>query len=255
MSWFPISATYSVSSPVTTRDPSIIQYPPVTGPWYVAYTNGTSGQNPASTFTIISSNDLVNWSHITDVTVGNFTDVWAPEFFIDSDGSLHVAVVAGPTGTTAACGANTHLVFEVHPLTSNLAGSWSTFQSLLPSTVTCALDPYWIKTGSTYNLFYSNWTSGSNVIGYATASSLLGPYTEQSSAGLTALGSGSEGPSVIPLGSGYRLYFDSGAAQINYSDNAAGDFVTWTAKQPVISGTPPRHGTVLFTAPWLFPSK
>lgn len=109
------------------RDPSIIKY----GEWYyVCHTAGNFGA--VSYFSVAKSRDLQSWTKVKDVSMAAAADsegnpvqyTWAPEFFVDDDGSVHVFVsVTSFPGVDMSRG---HRIHEIHPLDQeNLAGEWS----------------------------------------------------------------------------------------------------------------------------------
>jgi hypothetical protein len=77
------------------RDPSIIRA--ADGLYYIAYTTNWSG----STFGIAKSADLKNWTHAADVPVKlpGVSNVWAPEWFREQDGSVKLVMSLSKTGT------------------------------------------------------------------------------------------------------------------------------------------------------------
>src|SRR6516162_4202808 len=87
------------------KDPSI--YYDGTTYWmvYTIATN-TTGSTTSTSWGVASSPDLINWTLVTTVsesgTVSGATYVQGPEWFIDTDGSVHVFLTIGTSNTTAA---------------------------------------------------------------------------------------------------------------------------------------------------------
>ena len=106
---------------IATRDPSITYY---NGKWWVAFTGGSTTPG----FAVRSTSDFRTWDAEFDVSVsgahgalGNTdrTNTWAPEWFIDDDGSLsaYFAVVSYISSS--------FYLWEIHPTADDLS-TWST---------------------------------------------------------------------------------------------------------------------------------
>jgi len=80
------------------RDPSIMKH--TDGQYYIAYTL-QSWTTTSASFAIASSPDLKAWTFRTEVPsqVSGVKHTWAPEWFKDSDGSIHL-IVSIDTDTT-----------------------------------------------------------------------------------------------------------------------------------------------------------
>ncbi|MFD7302316.1 hypothetical protein ACFV83_15525 [Streptomyces pharetrae] len=111
----------------------------------------------------------MNWTFLHNYTIpiSGLTRTWAPEWFIDTDGSVNVNV--SPTAASTA----TH--FTAYTITAANAAltTWST--PIQPGIGPNYMDTFIVKVGSTYHAFTKNETM--KYIEYATASSLAGPYT------------------------------------------------------------------------------
>lgn len=219
------------------HDPSIIKW--TDGNYYICYTSGSA---PNNSFGVARSPDLVNWTFVKSVAHGiaGGNQTWAPEWFVDTDGSLHVLVSVGPTGDTA------QQIYEIHPTsTTDFSQPWSAPVQLggLPANV---IDPCMVKNGATYTLFYKNETT--KFIEKATCATLAGVYNVVGSGDWAGWGSGVEGPTVFQTPSGWRIVMDGYAHTPNnliYSDSP--DLVTWTAAAKCVIPTDARHGTVVRT--------
>lgn len=175
------------------RDPSIVF---VSGTFYVAYTQDTFVSGTASiysTFGVVSSTDLVNWSLATSVdcsAIGGVTSIFAPEWFVDSDGSVHVTFTA-----------NLISAYEIHPTNAAMT-TWSAPVALSLSGQVS--DTYIIKTGTLYNIYCQRVPGSANL--HYTSGSLTSGYMIS---GTTT--AGGEGPCVIPFVNGttnYRMFGD-----------------------------------------------
>src|SRR5687768_435494 len=78
------------------RDASVIKH--TNGYYYLTYTTHT-WQDPSTTIGFARSTDRLTWSFLYDYTVpiANLSRAWAPEFFVDSDGSVNVIVSCSTT--------------------------------------------------------------------------------------------------------------------------------------------------------------
>jgi sucrose-6-phosphate hydrolase SacC (GH32 family) len=77
------------------HDPSVIRH--TDGYYYVVYTTGWTG----NTIGLARSADYTTWTFLRNVTVGlngSTGSTWAPEWFKDSDGSVHVVFSASTAG-------------------------------------------------------------------------------------------------------------------------------------------------------------
>src|ERR1039458_739385 len=88
LQWARTAAVYTRASGGILRDPSVAK---IGSTYYVAYTAYASGGSTSQAWEIASSPDMFNWTLLTSVpnSLGG-TNNWAPEFFIDTDGSVHV---------------------------------------------------------------------------------------------------------------------------------------------------------------------
>lgn len=232
------------------RDPSIVN---ISGTWYVAYTGVVGG------FGILSSTDLVNWSTYASIVVpGTFLFSAAPEWFIDSDGSIHI-IFCGSTTSSTLDGTSDQQIWETHPSTSGvLNGSWSTPAHLYGNTVAMGspdrfIDPCIRIRDSAYDLVFKNQDSFNNpLIQYTTATALLGTYGTSSTIFTSSTPTNLwEGPCILQIGTNWFLYVD------NYMDNTAhngaiyylestNDWSTWSSPATITSaGVDLKHGTVI----------
>ncbi|MFM9442762.1 glycoside hydrolase family 43 protein [Streptomyces acidiscabies] len=219
------------------RDASVFKH--TDGNYYLTYTTHT-WQDVSTTIGFARSSDRVNWTFLYDYTVpiANLSRAWAPEWFVDSDGSVNVIVSCSLTSD--------EWIFTPYRLraTNSALTAWSS-PVALSGIGANHIDTYIVRTGSTYHAFTKNETT--KYIEYATASSLNGPYTIAKTGDWAGWGSYREGPSVIQLDNGaWRIYFDGyGDGKYYYSDSYD-TFATWSAPKalPGISGTA-RHFTVI----------
>jgi hypothetical protein len=215
------------------RDPSIIRH--TDGYYYVVYTTNWTGD----TIGFARSADYVTWTFLRNVRVGlngSTGSTWAPEWFKDGDGSVHVIFSASTTGTAGQ--------FRPYRITATNAdlSAWTSPAALgIPANY---IDSFVVKLGGTYHNFLKNETT--KYIEHATASSLTGPWTFRGTGNWAGWGSGLEGPALIQLPDGrWRLYFDQyGQRRYYYADSS--DLFSFGARVELagLSGTA-RHFTVL----------
>jgi hypothetical protein len=215
------------------RDPSVMRH--TDGYYYVVHTTGWTGD----TIGFARSADYVTWTFLRTVRVGlNGTtgSTWAPEWFKDSDGSVHVVFSASTAGTAGQ--------FRPYRITATSAdlSAWTSPVPLgLPANY---IDSFVVKAGGTYHNFLKNETT--KYIEHATASSLNGPWTMRGTGNWAGWGSGLEGPALVQLPDGrWRVYFDQyGQSRYYYADSSDLDSFGAKVELPGLSGTA-RHFTVL----------
>ncbi|MFI9813843.1 glycoside hydrolase family 43 protein [Saccharothrix variisporea] len=215
------------------RDPSVIRH--TDGYYYLVYTTGWTG----NTIGFARSADYTTWTFLRNVVVGlngSTGSTWAPEWFRDTDGSVHVVFSASTTGTAGQ--------FRPYRITATNA-DLSAWTSPVPLGIPANyIDSFLVKVGGTYHNFLKNETT--KYVEHATATSLNGPWQFVGTGNWAGWGSGLEGPALVRLPDGrWRIYFDQyGAGRYYYADSA--DLATFGAKVelPGLSGTA-RHFTVL----------
>ncbi|WP_436847732.1 glycoside hydrolase family 43 protein [Streptomyces avermitilis] len=219
------------------RDASVFKH--TNGYYYLTYTTHT-WQDVSTTIGFARSSDRVNWTFLYDYTVPltNLSRAWAPEWFVDSDGSVNVIVSCSTTAD--------EWIFTPYLLkaTNTALTSWSA-PVALSGIGANHIDTYIVKIGSTYHAFTKNETA--KYIEYATATSLAGPYTISRTGNWAGWGSYREGPSVVQLDNGgWRIFFDGYGDGTYYFSDSYDTFATWTAPKALagISGTA-RHFTVI----------
>ncbi|MFF4568330.1 glycoside hydrolase family 43 protein [Streptomyces sp. NPDC001410] len=219
------------------RDASVFKH--TDGSYYLSYTTHT-WQDVSTTIGFARSADRVNWTFLYDYTVPipNLSRAWAPEWFVDADGSVHLIVSCSTT--------DNEWIFTPYLLTATNSAltAWSSpiaLSGIGPNHI----DTFIVRIGSTYHAFTKNETT--KYIEYGTASSLTGPYTITRTGDWAGWGSYREGPALVQLDNGgRRIFFDGYGDGSYYYSDSYDTFTTWTtpAKLPGISGTA-RHFTVV----------
>ena len=215
------------------RDPSIMKH--TDGNYYIAYTL-QSWTTTSSSFAIASSPDLKTWTFRTEVPA-QVTDVkhtWAPEWFKDTDGSVHLIVSIDTSST--------QFKSYLYTASDDTLGKWGT-----PTPLGIGpnyIDTFVVKIGALYHALTKNETS--KFIEHATASALTGPWTFVGTGDWAGWGSGKEGPALFKLDSGqWRLMMDC-YGNCGFLSATSTDLNTWSGSStvPGLSGVA-RHGTVL----------
>ena len=219
------------------RDASVFRH--TDGYYYVTYTTHT-WQDVSTTIGFARSSDRVNWTFLYDYTVpiGSLSRAWAPEWFVDSDGSVNIIVSCSLTSD--------EWIFTPYLLkaTNSALAAWSA-PVALSGIGANHIDTFLVKIGSTYHAFTKNETT--KYIEYATATSLTGPYTISRTGDWAGWGSYREGPALVQLDNGaWRLFFDGYGDGSYYVSDSYDTFATWSTPKalPGISGTA-RHFTVI----------
>lgn len=233
-----------IFNPGFLRDPSIIQ--DSTGKFWMVYTTGLTG----TAFAVASSSDLLNWTLVANVDASSLSpyNTWAPEWFVDDDGSVHVFFAASTVGVNSG-----FQIYEVHP-TNAARTSWSapvlvTGTQLSPIDT---IDPFVVKKNGTYYLWYKRY-SGTPAIEYATSSSLLSGYDTGQTGDWAGWGDAyAEGPALIQMDSStWRIYFDhsnvADSPNMRYSESTD-DWATWSAPVDIEDPIRLKHGTPLVVA-------
>jgi hypothetical protein len=202
------------------RDPSIMRH--TDGKYYVAFTTPPTQSccGDESSFAIGSSANLKDWTTVAVVPSGvaGVKNTWAPEWFIDSDGSVHVIVTLD----------NKSYRYEPTNATLSQWGS-GTFIGLSGN-----IDTQIVKVGSTYHAIIPR--------KHGTSASLDGPWALTSNAPQCK-----EAPAVVHISDNtWRFYCDDGGNGHEKSGLSTDLFQTWSALQtlPVV-GNNISHGTVI----------
>ncbi|GAA1745075.1 glycoside hydrolase family 43 protein [Luedemannella helvata] len=220
------------------RDPSVFRH--TDGYYYLTYTTRTWSA-PSTQIGFARSTDRLNWTFLYDYTIplSGMARTWAPEWFVDSNGSVNIIVSLSFT-------AGGEYIFKPYKLTATNSAltAWSSptvLQGISPNYI----DTFIVKIGSTYHAFIKNETT--KYIEYATASSLTGPYTISRTGNWAGWGGGREGPALVQLDNGgWRIYYDGYGEGTYYYSDSYDTFATWSAPRalPGLSGFV-RHLTVL----------
>ncbi len=253
INWTVISSTVNGgNSPV--RDGSMVK---LNGVWWLAASGYTNAAPHVTFFNVRGpTTDVLNWweTPITVSCVGdipNLDIVWAPEWFVDDDASVHIFVALGDNPNELS-----FVIGEKHPTNAAMT-SWSAAQIITINGYTqgAPIDPFVIKKAGTYYLFFKSnryddlGNPSSMKILLASASTLLGPYTLIRSGDWAGWGF-AEGASLQQMSDGSwwawmdKTGFGFSPGDMYYSISTD-DWATWTT--PVICAsnvTQIKHGTV-----------
>ena len=178
------------------RDPSIINYQ---GTWVMAHGWDDPTQKK---FSIVTSPDLVSWSEVAIVDVSSATGItqaWAPELTVDETGNLYAFF------TNVVSSTDMEIWYSQCTATNNFA-TWALPVKLGWTTVPGkAMDATFQKVNGTWHMFFGDNT----YVVHATATALLGPWTQDKSGDWAGWGPNREAPELVRLGpSKWRIYID-----------------------------------------------
>jgi len=256
---------YTAPAGTELRDASIFKH--TNGKYYVAHTSH-DWSNPNG-FDILESANKITWTKITTVNVppnpyGEYDiAVWAPEWFIDSDGSVHIIVAVSYRDENDNA---FFRFFEFHP-TSETFTEWSLPEIMQgvalpgfpePYASGGIIDPYLLKEQGIYYLFYKRDEDGYRYIECASSTNLITNYDTAVKTGNWAGWGKAEGPCLIRLPTGkWRMYLvyidneeDSRFLKVCCSDFDCTDWETLGWTEPAIITDDkllltPGHGTVI----------
>ncbi|MCX2865080.1 beta-galactosidase [Paucibacter sp. PLA-PC-4] len=220
------------------RDPSIMRA--ADGFYYIVYTTGWSG----TSFGVSRSADLRRWQHVADIGLAlpGLSNVWAPEWFRDKDGSLKVVLSLSKGGAAGPFAA-----YYLEPLSADF--SKFSAPQLMRGLENNTIDTFVVLHQGQYTAFTKN--ESSKLIELATAPALSGPWTLRKTGDWAGWGGPSEGQSLVPITSadgrsGWRIYFDDYTAKRYWYSDSFDGFESWTPKQELggVSGAV-RHFTVI----------
>jgi hypothetical protein len=236
LNWTTIEADAYTPPSGEFRDPSIIK---LGSTLWIVY---TTAYDSATSFGLAKSiNGGFTWSFVKSVTADvAATNTWAPEWFMDSDGSVHVLV---GIETDTSNGGNMH-IFELHPATSDPARAWSAPIPINGLQGWHQYDASITKIGNTYNIIY---TDGGEAV-RSTAATLFGPYSDSTNVSFGGSVINVEGMSVFAMEQGYGMvYIDLMPGPNNGMNfSTSPDLLHWSAPTLVNSSVPHlNHGTAL----------
>ncbi len=162
-------------------------------------------------------------------------DTWAPEWFKDTDGSVHLIVSIDTV--------DSQFKSYLYTASDDTLSNWSapTPLGIGPNYI----DTFVVKLDAKYHAFTKNETS--KYIEHATAAALTGPWTFVGTGDWAGWGSGKEGPALFRLDSGqWRILMDC-YGNCGFLQATSPDLNTWSSASVMPGGLSGvvRHGTVL----------
>lgn len=237
--WWRMPIAYKPNGTALVRDPSVVKIGNI---WWMAHTRTAITGN---SFDIAKSTDGRAFTYVTTVDCSAFAgasggNCWAPEWFIDTDNTVHIIVSLTTTNGSLL------KLYEVNPTDLTGLTTWSV-PVLLGGTgwPTSYIDGQVTKVGATYFLWYKD---QAGYTCYASSSSLLTGYTQVKTGLWNAnLIMGKEGMFMIPMGgSRWRLYLDPGGTAPGYVYHDSFDnWATWSVAQTLTAPFQIQHGSVL----------
>jgi len=189
------------------RDPSITK---INGTYYMVYTcvKAANGYVSGQQFGYASSPDMINWTSLTKLSTSPITGnyVWAPQFYQEEgDDSVYIFV------SIASVSWN-NKIYILGASKSNMVWTQPRLVYDLSSLGQVGvIDPFIIKVGSTYYLWYKYQTSAwtSQYLEVATSNSLKSGYTRVKTGNWATFGNYCEGASVVLINdTTYRVYYE-----------------------------------------------
>lgn len=234
------SGGYDLYSPPggdTLRDPSIHKFGDT---WYCLYTSNVAGTYAGHRyFGVAKSTDLIHWTWVAnpDMWSDDTKSIWAPEWFVDSDGAVYAFFYISGTP------------YYTRPTSADMS-TWATPQVVTGNwSIPILPDMFVARENGRYYALTSNDF-------LAEASSPIGPWTITKVAGTATSFNTPEGPTLINFGGGrWRLYADEqdyatlGYAGLRYAESFD-NMATWTASAPItvndgVTSEPHKHATVV----------
>lgn len=208
------------------RDPSIFRHPD--GAYWIVHTTNWTG----NTIGFARSDDRVTWRHAGTHTLPTpgLARTWAPEWFVDRDGSVHIVV---------SLDTENNQVFRPHLLTATdpTLRNWSVPRPLTGFDRSNCIDTFIVRDRGTYHAFVKQQTT--DHVEHAVADRLRGPYTVVGTGDWAGWGSRRQGQSLVRLaGGGWRIFFDGHTDRRYYFSDSLDGLRTWTPirQLPGVSG-------------------
>lgn len=171
--------------------PSLTKYK---NTWYLT---GGRAVTLSKSFEIWKSYDLQNWVFVDSVSWWDqskyptgVTKVYAPRWFIDDDGSIHIIV------TLAAYSSSDFRLMEIHPLDDTFT-EWSEPVYITGNWPRSLIDGQVIKAHGKYYMYYAE--IDADYIEKAEADYLTGPYTVTGAGNWAGWGDSLEGPGMTQI--------------------------------------------------------
>lgn len=180
----------------TLRDPSMIQW----GEWYyICYTKIAGGTG--STIGYCRTKNFIDYEEFSDIVIGAFNKLLAPEFFRDCKTLKTYLVFSGSTNTSTDNFRG--YVQQISFLTNGEMTKIGGYEQLTGCCNTNAIDFSILQDAYKYYLVYKNETN--KTMNFAQSSNLKGDYTLING----GLFENTEGAQIVKTENGYRIYYDN----------------------------------------------
>lgn len=203
------------------------------GKWWITHQFSTAG---ITKFTIQSSDDLVTWAevHEVDTGIGGIVETYPGAWARNEDGSVYVDPSDGRprfvfTATTGSVGTGPYVPYEIHP-TNDALTTWSTAAALTGDWPSSIIDPFWVKHGDEWALWYKR--QAAEQVTYATSATLTGTYVQQETGDWAGWGTSREDPNLVKLDDGrWRIYLQKYTGSNNgiFWSESDDDWATWSS--------------------------
>lgn len=192
--------------------------------FWVVYGN-TDAIIQTTTLSLAKTTNFLDWQFVGHIDLSgaaaNVNMVFAGKWFVTDDGNPHIVV---PVASSYPSNMN---LYEIHPTNSTMT-TWSNPVSVAVSGINNLIDPYIVKKGSTYYLWYKNETT--KYIEVASSTSPFSGYSVIHSGDWAGWGANCEAVTVVQIDSNtWRAYMERYIAQTGMAwSESTDDWVTWT---------------------------
>lgn len=220
---------------------------------YVVNTGGAYVGGKTGLFLRKSRADRFNFDLMTFVDTSALGQPVAPEFVKNQNGSIwydakHLPALVFHVGTSK----NQQIQYIVQPVdtTWKTGGAWG-MPTLISGTIPVgSIDSSIVVVNGVFHHFYADWGVTPNVIGYATATSLTGPYTPVGAHDTFGFGSYYESPQPLNIGGSiWMIQVDHNGAGYFYAISTTGISGPYSTLSPVTAPFVPEHGNLIPTPP------
>ncbi|MBP3905798.1 MAG: hypothetical protein J6D12_01640 [Peptostreptococcaceae bacterium] len=201
----------------TLRDPSMMQW----GDWYyICYTKIAWGTG--NTVGYCRTKNFIEYEEFSDIAIGNFNKLWAPEFFRDYKTHKTYLVFSGSTDLQTD-----NFRGYLQEISFLSSGEMTKIKEPIKLTGCCdinAIDFSIYQDTYKYYLVYKNETN--KTMNFAQCPNINGDYTLING----DLFAETEGAQIVKTESGYRVYYDNYTSNMLSYRDTYDSFVTFTDK-------------------------
>lgn len=202
----------------TLRDPSILKIGDI---FYIIHTK-IDWRN-GNYIGLVTTKDFITYTQMPDVVLGTFDKIWAPEFFKDDDGKIYIVF----TGCKDAI---------YRPWIVEVTNNFTTFSlaTMLSGTTMYAgnlIDFHIKKYNGLYYIAYKQ--EDAKYIEIMKSTDLKTNYVGYRYGDFAGFGAGLEGPFLIKIDSGWRIYVQNFTTFVMYYSECSNDFNNWSVLKPI----------------------